>query len=162
MNMKYRMYVLVLRQLNGINKGIQAAHSCLEYAKSFGKTDEYIDFINNDKTIIVLDGGTSNDLKDIVKTLVENEINFEVFNEPDLNDSITAISFLADERVFDYENYPDYDIWCNLNNVMMMVVNTNPPIILDGEATKNRWLSLIGGNKNDILRKIIKNKRLSI
>lgn len=160
--MKYRMYALVLRQLNGINKGIQAAHCCLEYVNSFGNTEEYKSYFFNDKTLIILDGGTSVDLKEIINKLVENDINFEVFTEPDLNDTITSICFLADERVFDQENYPDYDVWCNQNNIPMVVISTNPPIVQEDKASKDAWLSFIGGNKNEVLRQIIKYKRLSL
>ena len=59
--MEFRMYVLVLKQLSGIDKGIQAAHACLEYALKYGETNDYRNYINNDKTIIVLNGGTSSD-----------------------------------------------------------------------------------------------------
>lgn len=156
------MYVLVLRQLNGINKGIQAAHCCLEYANSFGNTEDYKSYFNNDKTLIVLDGGTSSDLKEIARKLVENEINFETFNEPDINDTMTAVCFLADERVFDNENYPDYEAWLSQNNIPMIVINTNPPIIQEDKSSKDAWLSLIGGVKNQVLREVIKHKRLSI
>lgn len=159
--MKYRMYALVLRQLNGINKGIQAAHCCLEYVNSFGNTKEYQSYFQNDKTLIILDGGTSVDLKEIAHKLVENGINFETFNEPDLNDTMTAICFLADERVFDSENYPDYETWLSQNNIPMVIINTNPPIIEEDKQSKETWLSLIGGKKNEVLRDIIKYKRLS-
>ena len=45
--MEYRMYVLVLKQLSGIDKGIQAAHACLEYALKYGETNDYKNYINN-------------------------------------------------------------------------------------------------------------------
>ena len=159
--MKYRMYALVLRQLNAINKGIQAAHCCLEYANSFGSTKEYQSYIQNDKTLILLDGGTSVDLKEIINKLIENEIKFEVFSEPDLDDIVTSVCFLADERVFDEENYPDYMTWRAKNNIPMIVINTYPPIIEEDKQAKETWLSLIGGKKNEVLRDIIKYKRLS-
>ena len=150
------MYALVLRQLNAINKGIQAAHCCLEYANSFGNTKEYQSYIQNDKTLILLDGGTSVDLKEIINKLVENEIKFEVFSEPDLDGIVTSVCFLADERVFDEENYPDYITWRAKNNIPMIVINTYPPIIEEDKQAKETWLSLIGGKKNEVLRDIIK------
>ena len=64
--MEYRMYCLVLRQLNGINKGIQAAHACLEYANGFHNEADYQKYVNDDKTLILLDGGTYQDLVDKV------------------------------------------------------------------------------------------------
>lgn len=160
--LKSRMYVLVLRQLSSINKGIQAAHCCLEYANSFGNTEEYKSYFYNDKTLIVLDAGTTVDMDDIIVKLKSLNINFEVFNEPDLNNIVTSVCFIADERVFDYKNYPDYETWCSQNNIPMMVISTNPPIIAEDKKSKDEWLHFIGGKKNEVLRDIVKNKRLSI
>ena len=57
------MYSLVLRQLSPIQKGVQSAHSIVEYANKFYKSSEYIQCVNVDKTIIVRDGGTSPELR---------------------------------------------------------------------------------------------------
>ena len=32
-----------------------------------------------------------------------------LFSEPDLNFALTAVCFIADERVFNYEDYPEDD-----------------------------------------------------
>ena len=41
--------------------------------------------------------------------LYENEIEYGIFREPDLNNTITAIAVLAGDKVWDKEKYPDFD-----------------------------------------------------
>lgn len=117
-----RMYFLVVSSLHGISKGIMCGHAALEYAHIHGNDEEYIDFIKNWKTWIILNGGTTNKRKDengvMIGTLNEihfqlfdSGIKFSTFNEPDLNDALTAICLVVDERVFNREDYPDFREW---------------------------------------------------
>lgn len=123
------MIIFVPYQLSDIQKGIQAGHCALEYSNSYGNTDEYKQFIENDKTWIVLNGGTTNnsaenpgDIQNILNNIkswnalnkdVEDEIiNFETFSEPDLNNALTGVCFLIplwlwENRSNDYINYED-------------------------------------------------------
>ena len=132
-NLELRMYGLVAYQLSGIQAGIQYGHALQEY------NNEIIELINDefkegpykeakreiykfeqwrleDKTFIILNGGTTN--KDLDKlgtlnshrfTLREHGIKIADFYEPDLGDQLTAVVFLVDERVFNKEKYPDYN-----------------------------------------------------
>lgn len=109
MEYKQRMYAMVLRQLNPMQKGIQALHAVVEYAQNYFTTDEYQQWAKNDKTMIVLDGGTSIELADVIKQLDEIDYTYAVFKEPDLYDQVTAIAFLVPETVWDRETYPDYE-----------------------------------------------------
>lgn len=106
-----RMYFFTIYQLTGIQAGIQCGHAALEYAYQYGQTEEYIDFITNWKTWIVLNGGTTNADRDfegiptgslnlIGDQLQDNDIEFSYFVEPDLNNALSALCFIADERVF--------------------------------------------------------------
>lgn len=149
--MEYRMYVLVLRQLDGINKGIQATHACLEYALKYGDTEEYQNYINNDKTVIILNGGTSIDLYSIYEDLVNNNIKFGYFREPDLDNMITAICFLADERVYNGPTLKEY-LETNDDKKTMCSVTF---------ASCAQYVDAIGGKKNAIIKDIISNKRLA-
>lgn len=149
--MEYRMYVLVLRQLDGINKGIQATHACLEYALKYGDTKEYQDYINNNKTVIILNGGTSSDLYCIYEDLTRYKINFGYFREPDLNDAITAICFLADERVYNGPTLKEYLEEHNYEKIMPSATF----------ASCGEYVEVIGGKKNAIIKDIISNKRLA-
>lgn len=112
----YRMYSMVLRQLNPMQKGIQSLHAVVEYGEMVksGNIDTtvkkaYNKWAKEDKTMIVLDGGVSDDLIEATWFLSDNNIPFTVFHEPDLYGVITSICFLADERVWDTKNYPSYD-----------------------------------------------------
>ena len=107
--LELRMYFFVPYQLTGIQSGIQAGHAALEYADKYGSDEEYIIFVREFKTWVILDGGTTNERRDFDGTafgslnqigddLLKNDIKFAYFQEPDLNDALTAVCFLADER----------------------------------------------------------------
>lgn len=102
------MYAMVLRQLNPMQKGIQALHAVVEYAQEKFNDKEYQQWADQDKTMVVLDGGTSVELAEVMKRLDELNYAYVTFNEPDLYNQVTAIAFLAPETVWDVENYPDY------------------------------------------------------
>lgn len=158
--LKKRLYFFVPYNISPIQQAIQAGHAALEYAFKYGNTEEFIDFVTNHKTWIILNGGTTNDsidtdgcfygtLNQIEAELVNNSIPHTIFREPDLNNTLTAICFICDERVFDWENYPDFNTY----------LTKNP----DEDFTElyNKWLNLIGGKLNEFLKELIKNKRLA-
>lgn len=169
--MEYRMYCLAERHLSIAQKTIQAAHAIVEYSLKFGDTEEYKHWAKYDKTIIVLDGGNTPDMKvDIVK-LTDIEYNYEIFMEPDMDNFVTCIVFLADERVFDYEKYGrNFEEWRNLkileNDRSQM--HTDP---VTGVTTMNavyimpptypEWINLIGGEKQEKVKEIISTKRVA-
>lgn len=173
--MKYRMYFFVPYNISEIQKGIQAGHCALEYAYKYADSPAYFMFMENDKTWIILNGGTTRDFKNGVENggdmnliplgLVSNGIDYASFREPDLNYALTAICFLADERVWDYENYPDWeDFFASTGGTMIayptLPISFQPPEEAHPETYKI-WLDLIGGEKNVFLRNLIKNKRLA-
>lgn len=111
-----RMYSMVLRQLTPMQKGIQSLHAVVDYSEMMKNEaiDEdtknaYNDWANRDKTMIVLDAGTSQDLQDAITFLRNQKIIHKVFCEPDLYDMPTAVCFIADERVWDTKTYPSYE-----------------------------------------------------
>lgn len=159
--LEYRMYFFVPYNLSDVQKGIQAGHCALEYAYKFNKNNDYISFIENDKTWIILNGGTTNSSRDsngelngslnrIVETLSNNNINNTIFHEPDLNNALTSVCFLADERVFNYEDYPDYED--AVKNNMWGGINYKD---------YKDWVNFMGGDKNVFLRELIKGKKLA-
>ena len=112
----YRMYSMVLRQLSPMQKGIQSLHSVVEYGEMMKQDNvseltkkAYNKWANHDKTMIVLDAGTSMDLADVIFKLKELNVPHTVFHEPDLYGCITSVCFIADERVWDATNYPSYE-----------------------------------------------------
>ena len=114
--LKYRMYFFVPYNISPIQQAIQAGHAALEYAVKYYNTanQDFIDFMKNDKTWIILNGGTTNSkgkpganyrsdlepyrgsLDNIAQQLTMNDIKYSLFFEPDLNDALTAVCFLAD------------------------------------------------------------------
>lgn len=100
-----RMYCLVAYNLSDKQKGIQAAHAIAEYGNDHKNNANYIAWVENWKTIIVLNGGTTNsgpDVKNIgtlqrfILDLRKLDIDHNVFIEPDLNDAETAVAFVVD------------------------------------------------------------------
>lgn len=143
---KYRMYSLVLRQLNPIQKGVQSAHSIVEYIHKFHKLTEYIQWVNVDKTIIILDGGTYQEMKECRDTLAELGVPYAAFYEQDLGNLITSISFLVEDKVWDSKTYPSYEEELEENS------SENDPV----------WLIMMGGKRNLTFRKFLSSKRLSM
>lgn len=165
-----------------MQKGIQAGHAALEYANTYGRTEEYIQFIKHDKTWIVLDGGTSRDFAssvaqgleggDLNLTAVELsslKIDHAVFREPDLNFAMTAICFLADERVWNKETYPDFREYLmqgyehmneSYNHVVKALENNKLEVVYSEQY--KLWMEQIGGDNNLYLRDLLRNKRLAM
>jgi hypothetical protein len=115
-DLEYRMYGFVPYNLSPIQQGIQFGHAVVEYALMYNDWEEYQKWANTDKTFIVLNGGTTNNKEGSFGTMNMLEIDLRVwkikyasFNEPDLGDQLTALVFLVDERVWNYEKYPDQE-----------------------------------------------------
>ena len=119
---KYRMYSMVAYNLSDIQKGIQAYHATIEFLNKFGFNSEFKSWAKDEKTVIILNGGTSNSgllispyglpstkgtLNTYYQTLEDNGVRVAGFYEPDINNALTAISFLVDDRVWDREKYPN-------------------------------------------------------
>lgn len=159
--MEYRMYSFVLRQLNPMQKGVQTTHAVVEYAEKQGKDNEgYHKWANEDKTLIVLDGGVYQEMMEIMGELYKYEIKFEAFYEPDLNHMCTAIAVLADERVWNFEKYPNYDMYPKVPTTLVNGVEVRPLIHIE-PIPYEEWVEHMGGEAIVKLREIIFSKRLA-
>lgn len=152
------MYSLVLYNMSPIQQGIQTAHSIVEYAQSYFQTLPYQRWAQVDKTVIILNGGSSIKLIESLNYLIDNQIvDLAFFKEPDLYGGITSVCFLADERVWDREKYPDTlpDIGYDLPGGGRIV----PAIhrVFDVEGFKQQ----IGGEKNFLLKEFLSKFRLA-
>jgi hypothetical protein len=164
-NLEYRMYIFVPYNISDIQKGIQAGHAVEQYARLYGNNKEYIEYVDNHKTWIILNGGTTNNHRDletgitlgtlnqIKDELEENEIKYACFNEPDLNNALSAVCFLADERVFSRDYY-SFEDWCDIN---YMGKNNNPSF----PDAYNEYKEEMGGEGNIFLRNLITGKSLA-
>jgi hypothetical protein len=177
--LELRMYGLVNYQLTGIQQGIQFLHAVVEYGQgvkwSLGtiKLDQYNEWADQHKTVILLNGGTTNTNGERLGTmnqhhqlLNEKGIYHSHFNEPDLGDQLTAIAFIVDERVFNKEKYPDFD-FTNKTQItpgygVWSEDVLNPQFLNENEKMRwDSWVQSIGGETNLWLRFWLKNFRLA-
>lgn len=107
------MYSITLMHLSGIQKGIQHGHGKDQFEITHNKRPEYKQWLETDKTVIVLQTYSVAQLKEAKALLAANEIPHEIFFEPDLDNIPTAVSFLVDEEVWDKDTYPDikYEVY---------------------------------------------------
>ena len=169
--MQYRMYCLSERHLSIAQKTIQAAHAIVEYTLKYGESDEYKQWAETDKTIIVLDGGNTPDMIADITKLSAAKVNYEIFSEPDMGNFVTSIAFIADERVWDYETTgKDYEDYCKLrtdpfrNGLTHTDQRTGMSMICDihiVRPTYEQWCEVLGGESQAVLKGIISSKRLA-
>ena len=92
--MLLKAYVIVRSDLPKIQQGVQAAHAIAELAYAAGKGDcgVYKQWVEQDKTLILLkarDVGDLNAQRDRVKSL---GLTYHMFHEPDRNNEPTALA----------------------------------------------------------------------
>ena len=166
------------------------------YDQTMKLVHDYDNWANNWKTFMILNGGTSNHtqnryqvgefngtMEGHLKEISENGINYATFYEPDLNDMLSAIVFLVDERVFKLKPYfegdtiyPDFDVKEYYGDTKFAKdaqkeleknpMNPNFPTALNlkGEDVRKeweKWVESIGGKKNLFLRTFIRKFRLA-
>lgn len=191
-DLEKRMYFFVPYNISPIQQAIQAGHSALEYARKYTDDYEFQDFADKWKTWIILNGGTTNSkgkeganfrediepyigtLDNIVQQIIMNEVKYSIFTEPDLNDALTAVCFICDERVFNYDDYPNFIDWL-LNvkmyptardaappeNIMMLKSLSNELLQHQFPEYYVEWVNFVGGEKNIFLRELLKGKKLA-
>jgi len=180
--LEVRMYFFVPYNISPIQQAIQSGHAALRYARMFSaEHPEVWDFVDNHETWIILNGGTTNDERDfdnvpagtmnqIADQLQKNDIMFSYFIEPDLNHALTALCFLADEKVFNYKDYPnfvDHIIETSGQNEfgnsfpIETIKKSNEELIAEYPSIYKSWVREMGGIKNIFLRELIKGKKLA-
>lgn len=183
--MKYRMYFFVPYNISPIQQAIQAGHSMGEYALKYGRynPDHLIwEFLEKWKTWVILNGGTTNKKRDfemipagslnqIADELDRNRIEFSYFDEEDLNDALTAVCFIADERVWDWENYPGFRkyLWDSMLSLAEYPIlksksikdHTPEELIQNFGKEYQKWIEEVGGIQNAFLKTLIEGKKLA-
>jgi hypothetical protein len=187
--LELRMYGIVPYNISPIQQAIQFGHAVVEYGQmaktNSNVTELYDDWADNWKTFIILNGGTTNDkyqdeqylgsLNNHKVTLMKNDIKIADFEEPDLNDALTAVVFIVDERVFNRKKYPDFGDWVLENHFSYLSDN----LISSSKIEKMRqeghflkgseiereiytqWSEFVGGEKNIFLRDFLKGFKLA-
>jgi len=191
--LELRMYGIVPYNISPIQQAIQFAHAVVEYGQNVKSYDvinnvelkKYNDWADSWKTLIILNGGTSNhsinryhqsdepfvgSMESNLVLLEQNGIEIATFYEPDLNDMLSAVVFIVDERVFNRKKYPDFEDWIIENYGDLIIGNGNEyPItrrIKESNSKEDQkvyqsWVKIIGGEKNVFLRDFLKNFRLA-
>lgn len=188
--LELRMYGLVPYNISEIQKAIQFGHAVVEYGLEHFHEDRYLDWAKYWKTFIILNGGTSNhsmnryhhdesefqgSMEASLATLMSEGIDIATFYEPDLNDMLSAIVFIVDERAFNRKLYPDFGDWIMENHYSYLsdnMINSNKieRMRLEGHFDRGtererklycEWMDLVGGKKNVFLRDYLKNFRLA-
>lgn len=188
--LEQRLYGLVPYNISDKQKGIQYGHAVQEINNDFIDnnitwSEDEIEAFNTwrleNKTFIILNGGTTNNKQDskwygsMNKSFDEAQsagIRVIPFSEPDLGDQLSGFVFLVDERVFkkrpypweDPETttvYPDFQDWLTKTIGFEKQAVDGLPIegLYPGKYIE--WLELIGGEKNLFLRNFLRNKRLA-
>lgn len=189
--LELRMFGFVPYNISEIQKGIQFGHAIVEYGLENFHTNEYLDWAKYWKTIIILNGGTSNhstnryheteeeyvgSMETILETLKENNVTLGTFFEPDLNDMLSAVVFIIDERVFNRKKYPDFGDWIMENHFSYLKNNTltgskiermrKEGYFLSGNTTEKKlysdWVDLVGGEKNVFLRDFLNPNKVKL
>jgi hypothetical protein len=187
--LELRMYGFTPYNISPIQQSIQFGHAVVEYGqmvkreKNSSISELYDDWADNWKTFIILNGGTSNHvdseyvgtMETILEELKANEVTLATFNEPDLNDMLSGIVFIVDERVFNRKKYPDFGDWIVENYYSYIKNNmlTSNKIermrkegyFLTGDSTEKKvyseWVNFVGGEKNVFLRDFLLTKKLA-
>ena len=178
MYLEYRMYGLVPYNISPIQAGIQFGHGKDEYqqnCRGMGRTETIFNLWATEyKTYIIYNGGTTNNdsmskwygsMQKYRDQLEVNNILFSEFYEPDLNNALTSVNLLADERVFDRELYPDYvDMpypWKDKGRGYKPSDKEMDKWEVENMKNRAKWVEKIGGEKNDFLRTFLRAFRLA-
>ena len=189
--LELRMYFFTVSSLKGIAQGIQCGHALGRYCLRYGRNDpNHIvwDFVNNHETWIILNGGTTNEQRDfdgipmgtmnqLADDLLKNDIQFSYFLEPDLNNALTSLCIICDERVFNREDYPNFIDWLldvKMYNAAKKEAEKNNPQLWVELKMKSfeevqgifpeyykEWVRFLGGVKNVFLRELTRDKKLA-
>ena len=166
------MYGFVPYNLSPIQQGIQFGHAVVEYMLKYHGEEDLVKWAKVDKTFIILNGGTFNDktndegeylgsMNRHRETLAANNIKHASFNEPDLQDGLSAIVFLVDERVFDRDTYvlPEYP-----SPPGHYMVSPPSPMPIPQQYIDNyniQVMNILGSAENIFLREFVKPFRLA-
>lgn len=127
--------------------------------------DSFDKWATEDKTFIILNGGTTNDKIDSkfygsmnrhLELLISRGVFVSKFTEPDLGDQLTAILVLVDEKIWDRENYPNWPDYYRKRKMETTSFNG-----FEKENWRKEWEELIGGETQVFLKEFLSQFRLA-
>jgi len=115
-----RAYTIVNMYMAGIHAGIQSAHILTEMALASLEADSqesktFQSWAKNDKTLIVLNGGSNQNLRKMMQLIEpacrELELPFAAFHESQeaLDGALTGFGLIVPSRIYDSKTVDSYD-----------------------------------------------------
>lgn len=92
-----KCYVFVNAYCKGIQAGIQALHAVARLGVD--ADINYREWVRDHETVVLLNGGSHDDLLETFKSLNELDVKQSEFREEGLNDSLTAIAIVPNPMV---------------------------------------------------------------
>ena len=90
--MHKKLYIIVDRRLTSSQKIPQAVHAMDELASEYGQNDNYLDWLKNHKTVIVLKANAEQ-IEYYRKEMYNVGVNSKIFIDEDLDNMLTAVAF---------------------------------------------------------------------
>jgi len=175
--LELRMYGLVPYNISPIQQGIQFGHGVVEYGLKHQDDNLYLNWANNWKTFIILNGGTTNNstsssyvgsMNEHREMLKKNLVEFSEFYEPDLGDQLTSLNFIVDERVFDNKTYPDFMEFLKNEYGTSFIKKETRYLSYEEIIVRftiagdyDRWVDSVGGESNAFLKEWLKQFKLA-
>lgn len=163
--LEYRGYGIIPYNIKPIQAGIQYSHAIVEYVLDNFNTKAFRLWGKLHKTAVLLDGGTSNhsenryseeeyigSMEQHCEFLKENGVTFSTFYEPDLNDMLSCIFVIADERTFNFKKYPDYGMRYDASKKILV----KEPFWAPNLQPTQEWIDNLGGEKIYQLREYLR------
>ena len=177
----YRMYFLAPYSISAMQVACQQVHGIVDYATKFQKNADYQQWSTKDHVVTILNGGTTNDgwIRDnydparrgtmdvALANLQDMGVNVGFFYEEDLNNALTAVVFLADERVFNRKLTPTEKKWKKRQRFFEdqetngLPYTLMPPTEAQLQAEEADFEREVGGKQNAFVRRLVYHLNLS-
>lgn len=91
-----KTYIIVRGDLSKSQQAVQAGHALAELVLTYGQyvadDDDFLKWIEQDKTLIILKTHNKEHFDFIYNKILNENLKYKIFKEPDLNNEITAIA----------------------------------------------------------------------
>ena len=111
-----RLYFFVNLHIGGIHAGIQSGHAAMKLARKY-RNDEAAqnvvdEFIDNHETFVLLNGGESDSMNEILTHLQREDcpLLWQEFRDSGIDNAMTAIAVLVPEHLYARPEKP-IDMW---------------------------------------------------
>ena len=100
------------------------------------------------------------------KYFIDNKIPYASFHEPDLNNALSALCFICDNKVFDWFNYPIFVKWVyEFKGLQLTDKEKVEKLPYESGSSLDKlyqeWVEFVGGEQNAKLKELIYGKKLA-